>query len=123
MTMTTIILPMAPRSRSVVALAYDNLCLFEFAVASELFGLKRPELDVEWYDFSVVAVDDGPIAALGGIAVDAKAGWDQLRSAGTIIIPGWSARHETPSSELVAALRAAHDNGARLVSILSLIHI
>ena len=119
MTMITIILPMGPYNRSVVALAYDNLCLFEFAVASELFGLERPELDVEWYDFSVVAVDDGPLEAPGGIAVDAKAGLGQLVSAGTVVIPGWSARHETPPDELVAALQAAHKNGARIVSICS----
>ena len=119
MTMSITILPMAPKSRSIVALAYNDLCLFEFAVAAELFGLQRPELDVDWYDFSVVAVDDGPLGALGGIAVGAKGGLDQLESAGTIIIPGWSARHETPPDELVQALLAAHDNGARLVSICS----
>lgn len=117
--MTTTILPMSPSNRSVVALAYDNLCLFEFAVASELFGLERPELGVDWYDFSVVPVDSGALRTLGGITVDAKGGLEQLASAGTIIIPGWRERDATAPTELLDALRAAHDNGARLMSICS----
>lgn len=29
----------------VVTLAYDGLCLFEFGIAQEIFGLARPEFD------------------------------------------------------------------------------
>src|SRR5262249_42747116 len=43
-------LPMATSHRSVAVLAYDGLCTFEFALAVEVFGLRRPELGVPWYD-------------------------------------------------------------------------
>lgn len=110
---------MAPSNKLVVALAYDNLCLFEFAVAAELFGLDRPELDVDWYDFKVVSVAEGPLHALGGLAVTAQEDLDVLAKAGTIIIPGWSNRAEQPPQRLIDALRTAHDGGARLVSVCS----
>ncbi len=39
---------MGPANRRVVAVAYDGLCVFEYGVAAELFGLARPELGVDW---------------------------------------------------------------------------
>jgi len=114
------ILPMAPKNRRVVALTYPNLCLFEFAVAAELFGLARPELGVDWYEFSAVAAD-GPDASatLGGLTVQApNSDLRQLKDAGTIVIPGWRSRTDHPK-ELLDALVAAHDRGARIVSICS----
>ena len=54
----------------VVALAYDRLCTFEFGCTVELFALERPELDVDWYDFAVCAVEEGPIRAAGGIVIE-----------------------------------------------------
>lgn len=110
---------MAPSNRLVVSVAYDSVCMFEFAVVSELFGLERPELDVDWYDYRVVSVTDGPLQAIGGVQVNADAGLELLEEAGTIVIPGWSARAEVPPSELTNALVAAHERGARLVSICS----
>lgn len=52
---------MAGLNQSVVVVVYDGLCAFEFGVATELFGLPRPELGIDWYDFEVVAVDAGPM--------------------------------------------------------------
>ena len=52
-----------------VALAYDRLCTFEFGCTVELFALERPELDVDWYDFAVCAIEAGPIRAAGGIVI------------------------------------------------------
>ena len=102
-----------------VAIAYDQLCLFEFAVAAELFGLERPEIDVDWYDFHVVSSSPGSLGAIGGVRLTTEAGLELLEGAGTIIIPGWSARSEAPEPALIDALRAAHQRGARLVSICS----
>ncbi len=110
---------MAPRNRLVVAIAYDRLCMFEFAVAAELFGLERPELDVDWYDFRVASVKPGPFRALGGVSLTADGGLELLDKAGTIIIPGWSGRSETPPQELIDALIDAHAKGARIMSICS----
>lgn len=111
--------PMRMPNRDVVAVVYDGLCTFEFGIATELFGLDRPELDVDWYDFSVVSVDDGPIGTIGGMELRAPVDFRRIEAAGTIILPGWRSLAETPPTRLLDALRRAHDGGARLVSICS----
>jgi len=103
----------------VVALAYDGLCTFEFGCTVELFALDRPELGVDWYDFSVAAVERGPIRAAGGITVQARYAPGLLRKADTIVIPGWRDADEEPPAALLALIRAAHRRGARLCSICS----
>jgi AraC family transcriptional regulator, transcriptional activator FtrA len=107
------------RRHLVVALAYDGLCTFEFGCTVELFALARPELNVDWYDFAVCAVERGPIRAAGGITVQARYAPGLLKKADTIVIPGWRDADEAPPPALVKALRAAHARGARLCSICS----
>lgn len=104
---------------AVAILAYDGLCTFEFGIAVEIFGLPRPEFDFPWYRHRIVAVDPGPLRAMGGFQVMADGGVEALDSAGTLIVPGWRDRAEAPSAELVQALRKAHAEGARLLSICS----
>lgn len=107
-----------PRNRQVAVLAYDGLCTFEFGIAVEVFGLPRPELD-PWYGFRVCAAEPGPLRATGGVRVIADGGLDLLAGAGTIVVPGWRDPREVPPAPLLAALRAAHGSGARLVSLCS----
>lgn len=103
----------------VAILAYDGLCTFEFGIAIEIFALPRPEFDFAWYRHCVVAVDQGPMRALGGFAVTADSGYEALGEARTIIIPGWRNRDETPPQALLDELRNAYERGARLLSICS----
>lgn len=101
----------------VVALIYNNLCLFEFGIASEIFGLPRPELDVEWYDFQVCSVTPEACEALGGTTVTANKTLKLLDTADTIVLPGWT--QGEPPPQLVKKLQNAHARGARLISICS----
>ncbi|MEJ8864505.1 transcriptional regulator FtrA [Pseudomonas jessenii] len=110
---------MQPTPGMVAILAYDGLCTFEFGIAVEIFGLPRPEFDFPWYEHRIVAVDQGPMRAMGGIQVLADGGMELLADARTIIIPGWRDRSATVPAELIAALRQAHARGARLLSICS----
>jgi AraC family transcriptional activator FtrA len=103
----------------VVVLAYDRLCTFEFGCAVELFALERPELGVDWYDFAVCAVEQGPIRAAGGITMQAPFRPELLALADTIVIPGWRDADELPPPQLLAWIRAAHARGARLCSMCS----
>src|SRR6476660_9398777 len=54
---------------SVVVLAYDGLCTFEFGIAYEVFGLPRPEMEPGWYRFAIAGVEPGPLQAAGGFQV------------------------------------------------------
>ena len=107
-----------PANPRVVALAYDGLCTFEFGIAVEMFGLPRSELPA-WYDFRVCAVERGPLRAAGGLTVRADGGLETLEDAGTVIVPGWRGVDAVPPPALLAALRAAHARGARLLSFCS----
>lgn len=103
---------------SVAVLAYDGLCSFEFGIAVELFGLPRPELSV-WYDFSVCALDPGPLSTTGGLKMLPEKGLEGLLSADRIVIPGWRDLGEPPPQALTDLLRECHGRGAKLLSFCS----
>lgn len=112
--------PTSPRNRRVAALLYERLCPFEFGIAAEVFGLPRPEMGKDWYRFSTCTeAPRRPLRANGGLKVMAGGGLNALRDAGTIIIPGWHTDRKPPSPALRKALWAAHERGARLVTICS----
>src|SRR5580765_2156719 len=107
------------RPKRVVVIAYDRVALFELAIAVEVFGLPRPELEIPWYDFEVCTIDPGPLRATGALSIRARRGLGALAGAHTIIVPGWRDPDETPPTRLLQALRRAHRRGARIVSICS----
>ena len=88
---------MSVSPRSVAVLAYDGLCTFEFALAVEVFGLRRPELDVPWYDFKVCAAEPGPLRAEGGVTMQRATACAPSR------LPGrwWCRAGATASSRLL----------------------
>ncbi len=107
------------RGPHVVALAYDGLCTFEFGIAYEVFGLSRPEMGGGWYRFSVAGIEAGPLRAAGGLTVAVDRGLELLDEADLIIAPGWRAIDAPVPEALIAALRAAHERGARVMSLCS----
>ena len=107
------------RRHRVVAVIYDRLALFELAIAVEVFGLPRPELEIPWYEFAVCSLDRGSLRATGAIRLAAPGGLRAIARADTVIIPGWCDPAEAPPARLLRALRRAHRRGARVVSICS----
>jgi AraC family transcriptional activator FtrA len=108
---------MITRPHRVAVLAYEGMAPFEFGVVVEVFGLPRPELEVEsWYTLSVCSETPGqPMHAVGGFSMTAEHGLDVLAQSDTVIIPG-APVHGTPSEALINAIRTAR---GRLVSICS----
>ncbi|MFF9207620.1 MULTISPECIES: helix-turn-helix domain-containing protein [unclassified Streptomyces] len=98
-----------------VALAVtDGMLHFELAVALEVFGSAQAAVTVPWYDLTVC----GPRPVrLGPFRLVPDHGLDHLRRADTVIVPGWADVDVPPPPDLVAALRAAHEEGARIVSL------
>ncbi|KRB61993.1 transcriptional regulator [Rhizobium sp. Root708] len=103
----------------VVVLAYDGLCTFEFGIAYEVFGLPRPEMGTAWYRFAVCGIEQGPLRAAGGLTVSVDRGLDALDEADLIVVPGWRGIDAPVPDDLISALRAAHERGARLMSLCS----
>lgn len=102
----------------VCVLAYDGLPLFELGIATEVFGLSRPEFDT-WYDYKIVAGEPGPLTATGGIRIEAEYDLTHLEQASLIIVPGWRGPEAPVPFGLAKALIAAHQRGVRIASICS----
>lgn len=108
----------APNPHLVVAIVYDRLCTFEFGIATEIFGLERPEMGPDWYRFAVCAAEPGPLRATG-FRLLADGGPELLDTATTIIVPGWRGADEPVPEALLDSLRKAHARGARIMSLCS----
>ena len=100
-------------------LAYDGLCIFEFGVAFEVFGLPRPEMGPGWYRYAVCGAEPGPLRAAGGLTVTVEHGLDLLKEADLVVVPGWRGIDAPVPEDLAAALKAAHARGARIMSLCS----
>lgn len=107
----------APFNRTLVVLAYDQLCTFEFGTAIEAFGRDDPERKAPLYDLRVAAAEPGPLRAFGGVHIVVEGGLELLERAGTIVIPGWRDLAENVSAQLLEALKAANARGCRIVTI------
>ena len=109
-----------PHPHRVAVYAFDRLPAFELGVAVEVFGLERPELDVDWwYEVAVFGERAGRVSAVGGFGIDVPHGLEALDTASTVVLPGTPDVRGDPRPALLDALRAAHRRGARLVSICS----
>ena len=99
-----------------VALAVtSDVPAFEVAVPCEVFGLSRPEWVHPWYDFTVCAPKNTSFG--GWFRVDTEHGLDELARADTVIVPACHSVGTDPPADLVDAVHAAHDAGARIASI------
>ncbi len=98
-----------------VALAVtDGMLHFELGMAYEVFGSAPDGVAGPWYRLTVCG--PGPVRA-GRFLLEPDQGLDGLSRADTVIVPGWADIDEAPPAELLDAVRAAHEAGARLVSL------
>ncbi|MEV1011657.1 helix-turn-helix domain-containing protein [Streptomyces sp. NPDC049881] len=100
----------------VVALLNAPQSPFELACASEVFGTPRPDLPAH-YDFRVCTEHPGALPTTAGYPMLVEDGPAALEEADTVLIPGWQPTGAPVPPALLAALRAAHRRGARIVSI------
>ena len=106
--------------RHVAILAYDQLCMFEFGIAVEVFGLPRPEFaHLDWYSYEIVGIEPGPYRTTGGIGIDAPHDLGRLKRADLIVVPGWRGAKAPVPEPLLKALRQAHKRGARIATLCS----
>jgi transcriptional regulator GlxA family with amidase domain len=98
-----------------VALAVtDGMLHFELSLACEVFGSAPAGVDVPWYDLRLCGMD---AVRVGRFRLEPDQGLDGLRDADTVIVPGWADTDVEPPAELVGAVRAAHEAGARVASL------
>ena len=103
-----------PGISKVAVAATDGMLHFELALACEVFGADRSDVADPWYD--VVICGPGPVRA-GRFRLEPDCGLDQLARAGTVIVPALADVDADPPADLVDAVRAAHEAGARVASL------
>lgn len=109
---------------AVAILAYDGMTGFESGLAAEIFGITElPKMfsagiTAPWYTVQL-CTEEPEVRMLGGATVRSAYGLTDLAAADTVIIPSVRDVTEPTSPALIEAIRAAHERGARLVSICS----
>jgi AraC family transcriptional regulator, transcriptional activator FtrA len=95
----------------------EGMPIFEAAIPCEVFGRTRTDLPEPWYDFTVCAAEPGRTRTESAFTVSTPHGLDELAEADTVIVPACANLIDTVPPDLVTAVRAAYDRGARIVSL------
>ncbi len=103
-------------SHQVALIVDDGSNPFELGVATELFGLRRPELGRPWYDLTLCAPGGAVRMHRGLFTLSDVADLGAVDDADTVIVPNRPDPEVEPSSAVLAAVRRAAGRGARLVS-------
>lgn len=89
---------------------------FELGVATELFGLRRPEIRQPWFDFKLCAATPTVNMHAGLFALSAVSGLEVVDEADTVIVPNRPDPQVPPLGPVLDAVRRAANRGVRLVS-------
>ena len=101
----------------IVSVIVEGMTTLEPSVATEFFGYDRSdELGVPWYRHTICTETPGMVHLQGGFDLTITTGFEALKRADTVLIPGWGDSHRPPTPALVDALQRAHARGARMVS-------
>ncbi|MFJ6215342.1 helix-turn-helix domain-containing protein [Streptomyces sp. NPDC092296] len=98
-------------------LIFGGAPIFESSIPLSVFGVDRQDAGVPRYRLLVCAGEDGPLSTTGGLTLTAPYGLDALARAGTIVVPAWRSIAQAPPVEAIAALRKAHQEGARIIGL------
>lgn len=106
------------RDPSVVGvLVFDRSPLFEMSVPLSVFTTDPSSEVGHRFQLQSVAAEPGPLRTTGGLEILAPYVLDDLGDAGIVVVPAWRNPHERPGEPVLAALRAAHDDGAVIVGL------
>ncbi|GAA2521922.1 GlxA family transcriptional regulator [Winogradskya humida] len=103
----------------VVVLVDENSNPFELGCATEVFGLHRPELGRDLYDFRLCAA--GPMTRMrdGFFTLTGVAPLTEVDRADTVIVPNRPDVEVPRRPQVLDAIRRAHARGARLIGFCS----
>ncbi len=105
------------RRHRVAVLVLPSVVPFDLGVPIQIFAYPRPDLGARRYRTVVCGLRAGRVEASSSIAITVSHGLGALARAETIVIPGIDDLDRPIAPAVLRALVAAHDRGARLVSI------
>lgn len=98
----------------VAVLALDGVVAFDLSVPAQIFGHVDERAR---YKLRLCGAETGPVPTSTGFDVVATHGLEALARADTVVVPGIGDRERARPEPVLAALRAADERGARIVSI------
>ncbi|HWK51252.1 MAG TPA: helix-turn-helix domain-containing protein [Steroidobacter sp.] len=107
--------PVRDDAHRVAVLAYEKLCLFEFATALDLLRDRGEHSPSGWYQLATVSLEGAVVSSDTHVPVQVATDPELLLAADTIVVPGW--RMEPVPDSIRCLLQRAHRQGARVVSI------
>jgi transcriptional regulator GlxA family with amidase domain len=106
-------------THTIAVLPLDHVVAFDLGVPPLVFGAARDDAGRRFYRVRVCGT--GPLRSMAGFTVVPEYGLDELATADTVIVPGVgdgpTVTTGTLDPDVTGALRAAHERGARIVSI------
>jgi transcriptional regulator GlxA family with amidase domain len=101
---------------NVAAIALDGVAPFELGVLCESFGVDRSDQGIPRLDFAVCGLNPGAVETTMGFSIVVEHGLERLAEADLVGVPATDRNREFPP-DVLAALRAAVDRGARVMSV------
>jgi AraC family transcriptional regulator, transcriptional activator FtrA len=106
-------------SHRVVVIVDENSNPFELGCATEIFGLHRPEIGPDLYDFRLCSPEPATEMRDGFFTLTAVAELSAADTADTLIVPNRPNVEAPRRPAVLDAIRRAHARGARLVGFCS----
>lgn len=103
---------------NVAVIVFDGVAPFELGVLCEAWGVDRTSHDVPAIEFAVCAAGERRVSTSMGFDLHVEHGLDRVAEADLVCIPAIHRDFEAPV-EVLDALRAAFDRGARILSVCS----
>lgn len=107
------------RVHRVVVIVDENSNPFELGCATEVFGLRRPEIGRELYDFRLCSPEPSTLMRDGFFTLTGVAELALADTADTLIVPNRPDVEVPRRPAVLDAVRRAHARGARLVGFCS----
>ncbi|MCW2547490.1 MAG: AraC family transcriptional regulator [Mycobacterium sp.] len=102
-------------AHTVAIAAFDGLSMFEFAMASEVFG-PQDVVGPDWYRTAVCSAGAKPVTLDTGLRMDVPDNLEILMAADTVVVPPCDDPHGV-LPEVLQAIQQAHERGARVMSL------
>ncbi|MEU5811369.1 helix-turn-helix domain-containing protein [Streptomyces sp. NPDC047718] len=103
----------------VVVIVDENSNPFELGCATEVFGLRRPEIGRDLYDFTLCSPEPRTLMRDGFFTLTGVAGLEAADTADTLIVPNRPDVEVPRRPAVLDAVRRAHARGARLIGFCS----
>ncbi|MGR8007203.1 helix-turn-helix domain-containing protein [Streptomyces hypolithicus] len=103
----------------VVVIVDENSNPFELGCATEVFGLRRPEIGRDLYDFALCSPQPRTLMRDGFFTLTGVGGLERADSADTLIVPNRPDTDVPRRPAVLDAVRRAHARGARLMGLCS----